>query len=261
MSQNWELSSSPAETFHARGDSFASESSSFGHTRPNTSLSATKTSSSGHGPSASSATSYSTPSRKTSFASLMSALKTGKLTAQDVPPVPSLDSNPALRTPFGRTTSARAFAPPPQQPSPAPVARRRPSVPGPSFSYQATRSPQVSTSIPPVNHARGVSNMSGPASRKGSRGALSHSPASSLNHSDQDHLMGPGFSSVPIPRVPNASASFHKPAPSFISDVSPEVEPSTPAEYALNVVLTHFVTNAERRIEDILQSRLVGQRT
>lgn len=254
--QNWELNSSPAESFHTRGDSFASESSSFGHTKPNPSFSATKSSSSGHGATPSTTNSFSTPSRKSSFASIKNAFKTGKLTAQDVPPVPSLDSNPVLRNPFSRTSSARAFAQP-TQPPPVPVARRRPSAPGPSFSYQSTRSPHVSTSATPVSHARGVSNMSGPASRKGSRGALNHSPANSFSHSDQDHALGPSYSSTPIPRVPNASASFHRPAPSFISETSPEVEPSTPAEYALNVVLTHFVTNVERRIESLLESRLV----
>lgn len=98
--------------------------------------------------------------------------------------------------------------------------------------------------------------MSGPSTHKGIRGAIQHSPASSLNHSDHDHMAG-GLGNGSIPRVPNASASFHKPAASVISETAPEVEPSTPAEYALNVVLTHFVTNAEHRIEDILQSRLV----
>lgn len=70
--------------------------------------------------------------------------------------------------------------------------------------------------------------------------------------------MNSNFSSTPIPRVPNVLSSFHRPAPSFISETSPHVEPSTPAEYALNVVLTHFVTNAERRIERLLQDRLVS---
>lgn len=103
--------------------------------------------------------------------------------------------------------------------------------------------------------------MSGPT-RKGSRGgafASGHSPASSINYSDQDHNMNASFTTgAPIPRVPNASASFHRPAPSFVSEAAPELEPSTPAQYALNVVLTHFVTNAERKIQNLLEARLVG---
>lgn len=255
LQQNWELNSGLPESSHARGDSFASESSSFGHGKPPSSFNAPKSSSSGHATSLSNATTYSTPSRKSSFASIRNAFKTGKLLAQDAPPVPPLESNPAIRNPFNRTVSARPFVTPGQ--ASGAMSRRRPSAPGPTASYQVSRSPQLSTSISPVTHARGTSNFSGPATvRKGSRGVVNHSPASSIAHSDQDHMNN--LSSTLIPRGPNAPSSFHRPAPSFVSETSPEVEPSTPAEYALNVVLTHFVTNAERRIERLLQDRLVS---
>lgn len=261
LQQNWELNSGLPESFHARGDSFASESSSFGHTKPPSSFNPPKSSSSGHAATPSNTTTYSTPSRKSSFASIKNAFKTGKLLAQEPPPVPPLESNAVLRNPFNRAASARPYATPAQaSQSSIAMARRRPSVPVTSTPYQTSRSPQLSTSVSPIAHARGTSNLSGPAgaARKGSRGALNHSPASSVAHSDPDHPMNNALSSTPIPRIPNASSIFHRPAPSFVSDTSPEVEPSTPAEYALNVVLTHFVTNAERRIERLLQDRLVS---
>ncbi|KAF8311336.1 hypothetical protein DL93DRAFT_1476538 [Clavulina sp. PMI_390] len=257
--QNWGFNGSPADTFHARGDSYTSEPSGFGHPKPNSSFSATKSSSSGHTTSLSNVTSHSsphppTPARKSSFASIKNAFKTGKLTSTpDIPPVPSLDSHAGLRNPFNRGASSRTVTPAQSSTSVPPVPRRRPSAPGASFSFQNTRS------ATPVAHARGVSNLSGPGvpGRKNSRGGLTHSPASSINHSDADHSTSLPFGSPPLPRVPNASASFHRPAPSFISEAAPEVEPSTPAEYALNVVLTHFVTNAERSLDSLLRSRLV----
>lgn len=110
--------------------------------------------------------------------------------------------------------------------------------------------------------------MSGPFGRKASRGnnGAGHSPSSSIAHSDQDHGnpymshagAGSGSSGGPIPRVQNMASGFHNPSRSVVSEVIPEIEPSTPAEYALNVVLTRFVAAAEKRIEVILEDRLVS---
>ena len=57
--------------------------------------------------------------------------------------------------------------------------------------------------------------------------------------------------------MPNGIRGNHRAAPSYASEFSPEIEPSTPAEFALHVVLMQFVTGAEQRIEDLLQETLV----
>lgn len=276
---NWEsvAGHSDESLHHTRGDSFASESSSFGHGRPNVSVSAGKPSSLGHTTTASiGGASVSQPVRKGSFASLKNAIKsaTGKNQNYEAPPpMPTLDqsSYPALRNPFHRSGSSKGAVATLARPAPSPTpaaSRRRPSAASPSPTlYITSRSPPSQVQTPSI-HARGGSNMSNPFTRRPSRGNLGggHSPNSSITQSENEHLppsgfhtgAGSGSSGGPISRGSNPSSAFHQPTRSVVSEVIPEVEPSTPAEYALNVVLTGFVTAAEKRIEAILDDRLVS---
>lgn len=243
------LSPSERSYFHARGDSFASETSSSSHHKPGSSGSH-KLVGPGHTSTSSVATStFSLPSRKSSFASIRNAFKSGKSTAHDAPPVPHLDhqSYPVLRNPFSRTSSARSTA----ASVIGPATRRRPSAPSPSNVHA-----QSNSRSPPTSSAQNGIHMRGTSHAAPARHNYSHSdysPASSLLHSDHGH----GALTPPVPRVPNGIRN-HKSTVSRSTDSEPSLEPRTPAEYALHRVFAQFLTSAEDKIRIFLNQSLVG---
>ncbi|KAF8324255.1 cell morphogenesis N-terminal-domain-containing protein [Cantharellus anzutake] len=260
--QNPDQSNSPVERSysHARGDSFTSESSSYGHGKSAQSFSGRNTSL-GHVATPSVATSVtSAPSRKSSFASIKSALKGLKTTASDAPPVPSLDTSaypPLLRNPFGRAGSSRNAS----LPAPSNTSRRRPSAPSPSPSNAGASSRSVNIFAPQSIHSRAKSSMPVSASRALQSQPIDHSPSSSVAHSHSEIDSGghtashlPIISQRPFNQGPPRAAAQH---PSY-PEPSPEVEPRTPAEYALHAVFVQFVTISEQKIQSLLQETLVS---
>jgi len=225
--------------FHSRGDSATSDDS-IQSSRPARKASVPFI----HSSQSSIATTSTSPfSKKPSFASIRNAFK-GGAKANDPPPLPPLDY-PSL--PFNRSTSSLGHATQtlrrgPENPSPP---HPRPPTPGSSegkISSRTTRS---------KGH---VSARSG------------HSHSSSVFHSSDpgsDHGHGFNFPSSPppLPPMPNVFTGFPRsesPTLAEPEDDKVEVDPRTPAEYALHAVFIRFAATAERKIVSFLKQSLVS---
>lgn len=225
--------------FHSRGDSATSDDS-FQSSRPTRKASIPFVHSS-H--SSIATTGSSTFSKKPSFASIRNAFKGGAKTA-DPPPLPPLDF---ASLPFNRSTSSLGQVPQtlrrgPENPSPP---HPRPPTPGSSESKLSNRTTRSKGHTP---------------------GRSGHSHTGSFFHnSDAGSDHGYGFSvpssPPPLPPMPNGffSSLPQSESPTFEPEEDKvEVDPRTPAEYALHAVFMRFATTAEHKITSFLKHPLVS---
>lgn len=209
-----------------------------------------------HSSQSSIATTSSAFAKKTSFASLRAAFKSGKAT--DAPPVPVIDHHAypaALKNPFSRSTSSLAQVPPPPSPG-----YHRPSV-----TISPPQFPRSSTSSgSDLKHNRGVASRSRshayPRSQHSRSGSVFHS---SDNGSDLGHGyafgFGPDSYAPPVPPVPNAFGGHNfredTPPPSDYEE-NVVMNPRTPSDYALHAIFIRFASSAEMKIDEFLKQPL-----
>ena len=225
--------------FHSRGDSATSDDS-IQSSRPTRKASVPFIHSSQSSIATSNTSSF---PKKPSFASLRNAFKSGTKT-NDPPPLPPLDYT---SLPFNRSNSSLGYATQtlrrgPENPSPP---NPRPPTPGSSEGKLSNRT------------TRSKGHVSG---RSG------HSFSSSVFHSSDpgsDH--GYGFnvpsSPPPLPPIPNIFTGFPRSeSPTVVEpeEDKVEVDPRTPAEYALHAVFIRFATAAEHKIGRFLKQPLVS---
>ena len=240
------MASTPTERgdrqyFHSRGDSATSDDS-IQSSRPARKASVPFIHSSQSSIATSNASSF---SKKPSFASLRNAFKSGTKT-NDPPPLPPLDYT---SLPFNRSNSSLGYASQtlrrgPENPSPP---NPRPPTPGSSEGKLSSRT------------TRSKGHVSGRSA---------HSFSSSVFHSSDpgsDH--GHGFnvpsSPPPLPPMPNVFTGFPRSDSPTTTMVEPEedkveVDPRTPAEYALHAVFIRFATAAEHKMGRFLKQPLVS---
>ncbi|KAH9077891.1 cell morphogenesis N-terminal-domain-containing protein [Lactarius deliciosus] len=223
--------------FHSRGDSATSDDS-FQSSRPARKASIPFV----HSSHSSIATTGSSPfSKKPSFASIRNAFKGGVKTA-DPPPLPPLDYT---SLPFNRSTSSLGHVPQtlrrgPENPSPP---HPRPPTPGSSESKLSNRTTRSKGHTP---------------------GRSGHSHTGSFFHNSDagsDHGHGFSFPSSPPPLPPMPNGFFsslpHSESPTFeLEEEKVEVDPRTPAEYALHAVFMRFATTAEHKVTSFLKHPL-----
>ncbi|KIY63168.1 hypothetical protein CYLTODRAFT_494122 [Cylindrobasidium torrendii FP15055 ss-10] len=169
--------------------------------------------------------------KKSSFASLRNAFKSGKNTV-DTPPVPSLDA--VLKNPFGRSTSSL---------NNTHVNSRAAAVMSPSFGRPATPSD--------ARPARGIHSAS--KSRGHGYGKSQHSQSGSIFHISDGGSDGHGGISSPPP-LPRATGSFNDAAD--VDDDKVVMDPKTPSDYALHAVFIRFASAAEARMDAFLREPL-----
>jgi hypothetical protein len=225
--------------FHSRGDSATSDDS-IQSSRPTRKASVPFI----HSSQSSIATTSTSPfSKKPSFASLRNAFKSG-VKANDAPPLPPLDY-PSL--PFNRSNSSlghtsHTLRRGPENPSPP---YPRPPTPGSSEGKVSNRLTRSKGHVP---------------------GRSAHSYSSSVFHSSDpgsDHGHGFNFPSSPppVPPMPNAFSGFPRSeSPTLLEPEvdKVELEPRTPAEYALHAVFIRFASAAEHKIATFLKQPLVS---
>ncbi len=225
--------------FHSRGDSAASDDS-VQSSRPTRKASVPFIHSS---QSSIATTTTSSFPKKPSFASLRNAFKSGTK-ANDPPPLPPLDYT---SLPFNRSNSSLGYASQtlrrgPENPSPP---NPRPLTPGSSEGKLSNRT------------TRSKGHVSG---RSG------HSFSSSVFHnsdpgSDHGHLFNVLSSPPPLPPIPNVFAGLPRsesPTVVELEEDKVEVDPRTPAEYALHAVFMRFAAAAEHKIGRFLKQPLVS---
>ena len=168
------------------------------------------------------------PSRKSSFASLRNAFKSGKTTDVDAPPVPMIDPQayPALRNPFQRSEAGA-------------------TKPGQHHHGRKASLGKME------NHAKGAST----ANRTVFGRQISQSGAGAFfmgNNGSDASLALPG--TPPVPRIPG-SVLRHKISSSLAASDGAH-EYNTPAVHALHVVFGRFVDAAERMLDVVLGQTL-----
>ncbi|KAH9018690.1 cell morphogenesis N-terminal-domain-containing protein [Lactarius hengduanensis] len=224
--------------FHSRGDSATSDDS-FQSSRPARKASIPFV----HSSHSSIAITGSSPfSKKPSFASIRNAFKGGVKTA-DPPPLPPLDYT---SLPFNRSTSSLGHAPQtlrrgPENPSPP---HPRPPTPGSSESKLSNRT------------TRSKGHISGRS------GTLAHRVPSSITQTrgvTTDMALVFRLPRPPFQPMPNGffSSLPHSESPTFEPEEEKvEVDPRTPAEYALHAVFMRFATTAEHKVTSFLKHPL-----
>ncbi|KAI0305309.1 cell morphogenesis N-terminal-domain-containing protein [Multifurca ochricompacta] len=224
--------------FHSRGDSATSDDS-IQSLRPMRKASIPFV----HSSQSSAATNGISPfSKKPSFASIRNAFK-GGIKTNDQPPLPPLDY---ASLPFNRSNSSLGHASQTLRRGPENLSppHPRPPTPGSSegkYSNRTTRS---------KGHASGRSG---------------HSHSSSVFHNSDtgsDHGHGYNFPSSPPPLPPMPNGFFsgfpQSESPTLLESEEDkvEVDPRTPAEYALHAVFMRFATAAEHKIGMFLKQPL-----
>lgn len=185
-------------------------------------------------------------SKKSSFASIRNAFKSGRNT--EAPPVPQIDTQayPVLKNPFNRSTSSLAHAP-------ASTARK---------GSVAISPPQQRPTTPGSNELR---NHKLSKSKSHSYAKSQHSQSGSIFHtsengSDLGHANSYSTSPPPVPRMPNAFGTQghrNETSPSAEYDDKIVIDLRTPSDYALHAVFMRFVTSAEMKIDAFLRQNLV----
>jgi hypothetical protein len=238
--------------FHSRNDSANSQDSNLSgnhSTNHSTNISTRYTPSRpfAHSSQTSVATTSTSPfSKKSSFASIRNAFKSGKST--EAPPVPQIDHQayPVLKNPFNRSTSSLAHIPtatfrkgslatsPPHQ---------RPPTPGSSESRNHKLSKSKSHSYAKSQHSHSGSIF------------YTSETGSDLGHGNIYSASPP-----PVPRVPNAFGGQgyrSETPPSAEYEDKVVIDLRTPSDYALHAVFMRFVTSAEMKIDAFLRQPLV----
>jgi hypothetical protein len=198
---------------------------------------------SGHSSHSSIATTSTAFSKKTSFASIRNAFKSGK--NNDPPPVPVLDHYPypVLKNPFNRSTSSLNT-------HVSPVSSR-----GPFGSFTAASPPPARPPTPSYNARTKVKNHTYAKSQHSYSGSF-------FQASDPGSDYGPSFPSSPppVPRVPNGFGLHHTSDTPPVSDFEDDkvvMDPKTPSDYALHAVFMQFATSAETKIDTFLREAFV----
>ncbi|KAJ7741597.1 cell morphogenesis N-terminal-domain-containing protein [Mycena maculata] len=224
---------------HSRGDSVASEDS--GH-----SISTRYTNKSSTPFAHSAQSSIAAPSgfgRKTSFASIRAAFKSGGK-SNDAPPVPHIDHQayPVLKNPFNRSTTSLNHTNLTRGPSAAPSSvttsppYHRPPTPGSSDGRR-----------PPPPKSKGHGNAKSHHSQTGS---IFHNSDGGSDYG-QPHAFSP--SPPPVPRVPNAFGPVHRSETPEFEEDKVVMDPKTPSDYALHAVFIRFATTCETKIDAFLK--------
>lgn len=223
--------------FHSRGDSATSDDS-IQSSRPTRKASVPFI----HSSQSSIATTSTSPfSKKPSFASLRNAFKSGAK-ANDLPPLPLLDY---ASLPFNRSNSSLGHT--------THSLRRGPENPSPPYHRPPTPGSNEGKTLSRTMRSKGhVSGRSG------------HS-YSSFHSSDpgSDHGHGLNFPSSPppVPPMPNVFSSFpQSESPTLLEpeEDKVDIDPRTPAEYALHAVFIRFASAAEHKIATFLKQPLVS---
>ncbi|KAJ6597060.1 cell morphogenesis N-terminal-domain-containing protein [Mycena vulgaris] len=228
---------------HSRGDSVASEDS--GH-----SISMRYTTKSSTPFAHSTQSSIAAPTgftKKSSFASIRAAFKSGGKSS-DAPPVPHIDHQayPVLKNPFNRsTTSLNHVNPLSRGPTVTPntVATsppyHRPPTPGSSDGRHTHR--------PPSSKAKGHGYAKSHHSQTGS---IFHNSDGGSDYG-QSHPFP--LSPPPVPRVPNAFGPVHRSETPDFDEDKVIMDPKTPSDYALHAVFIRFATSCEAKIDVFLK--------
>ena len=171
------------------------------------------------------------PSRKSSFASLRNAFKSGKTTDVDAPPVPMIDpqSYPALRNPFQRSEAGAA----------------KPGL------HHNGRRPSLGKL---ENNVKGASTTN--RSVLGRQMSQSGAGAFFLGNNGSDASLAlPG--TPPVPRIPGGVLRHKVSSSLAASDGTHEY--NTPAVHALHVVFGRFVDAAERMLDVVIGQTLADE--
>ncbi|KAF8212053.1 cell morphogenesis N-terminal-domain-containing protein [Mycena galopus ATCC 62051] len=226
---------------HSRGDSVASEDSGHSISTRYTTKSSTPFAHSTH-------SSIAAPTgftKKTSFASIRAAFKSGGK-SNEPPPVPHIDHQayPVLKNPFNRsTTSLNSSSLLSRGPSAAPSITtsppyHRPPTPGSSDGKHTHR--------PPSSKSKGHGYAKSHHSQSGS---IFHNSDPGSDYAQTHPFSG---SPPPVPRVPNAFGPVRSETPDFDED-KVVMDPKTPSDYALHAVFIRFATAAEGKIDAFLR--------
>ncbi|KAG7091886.1 hypothetical protein E1B28_008287 [Marasmius oreades] len=220
---------------HSRGDSVTSvESTGSNSTRfayPNRSQTSftTSTPSSTHA-----STGF---SKKTSFASIRNAFKSGK--SSEPPPLPHSD---ILKGAFNMSTSSLNSANPPM------LTLRGPLTTSSPFARPSTPSDGRYRTTPKKGHDQAKSY---------------HSQSGSIFHISDGGSDGHGhpfsLSPPPVPRVPNGFGDINgrdTPSVPEPDDDKVDINPKTPSDFALHAVFMRFATSAEAKIDTFLRQAL-----
>ncbi|KAK7020471.1 cell morphogenesis N-terminal-domain-containing protein [Favolaschia claudopus] len=227
---------------HSRGDSVASEDS--GH-----SISTRYTTKSSTPFAHSAQSSIAAPTgftKKSSFASIRAAFKSGGK-SNDAPPVPPIDHQayPVLKNPFNRSTTSL---------NSSTILSRGPSM---AQSTITTSPPYHRPPTPGSSEGRHTHRPPTSKSKGHGYAKSHHSQSGSIFHSSDpgsDYGQNHPFSSSPppVPRVPNAFGPVRSETPDFDED-KVIMDPKTPSDYALHAVFIRFAAAAEGKIDLFLR--------
>ncbi|KAF7304959.1 hypothetical protein MKEN_01210500 [Mycena kentingensis (nom. inval.)] len=215
---------------HSRGDSVASEDS--GH-----SISTRYTSKTGTPFAHSTQSSIAAPSgfsKKSSFASIRAAFKSGAKNSEP-PPVPQ--AYPVLKNPFNVSATSLNHTPR-------------------GGSNTTTSPPYARPPTPGSNDGRFTQRQ--PKSKGHGYAKSTHSQTGSIFHySDpgSDYGQSHAFSSSPppVPRMPNAFGSVHRSETPDYEEDKVVIDPKTPSDYALHAVFIRFAASCESKIDVFLR--------
>ncbi|THH08171.1 hypothetical protein EW145_g2882 [Phellinidium pouzarii] len=237
--------------FHSRQDSAASEDSTLSLHAPSASFAArSNTSISLAHSSQTSLPSVPPFTKKSSFASLRNAFKSGGK-SNETPPVPLLDRQtyPALRNPFSRSTSSLAHHTPSSSIRIPASGYPRPPTPSSSNDHKHGRAMSVRTR----GHNSGRSQHS-------HTGSVFHNSDAGSDYSfGFNHIIPRQSTPPPVPRVPNeygASSQRNHTLPSSDAEDKVIMDPRTPSEYALHAIFIRFAALAEDKIDRFLKQPL-----
>ncbi|KAF5362660.1 hypothetical protein D9758_009577 [Tetrapyrgos nigripes] len=179
--------------------------------------------------------------KKTSFASIRNAFKSGK--NNEPPPVPQLE-NYVMKNAFNRSTSSLSNNGPP-------IPSRGP------FGGSIATSPPFGR---PPTPGSGDSKYARTPKRGHSYAKSQHSQSGSIYHYSDTGSDGHGnqfsTSPPPVPRVPNSfGEALRSETPDYEED-KVVMDPKTPSDFALHAVFMRFASTAEAKIDSFLRQPL-----
>ncbi|ESK91761.1 cell morphogenesis protein [Moniliophthora roreri MCA 2997] len=180
-------------------------------------------------------------SKKTSFASIRNAFKSGK--TSEPPPLPQPDY--ILKNPFNRSTSSLNST------NPQAITSRGPLV--------TTSPPYGRPSTPSDGRFRATTYK-----KSHSQAKSFHSQSGSIFHISDGGSDGHGIpfpsSPPPVPRVPNSFGDVisggDTPTIPDVDEDKVDINPKTPSDFALHAVFMRFASSAEAKIDTFLRQAL-----